>query len=214
MWLAIVQQALATMRQHRRWAVLTMFGIVWGTASVVLLVGWGIGVHAMVDDGMQKVGKNLVFIMPGRIGEDLSAADERRVLHFDLDDAAAVRRAARHVDALSAEIALWRYVRHGGRGRTIDVRGIEPEMQDLRGSVMAAGRFITADDLRFHRRVAVIGQTARERLLGARPAMGARLNLDGSSFEVVGVLDARRHAAQPRTAAPSTSRSGSRSPRR
>jgi len=36
--------------------------------------------------------------------------------------------------------------------------------------------------------VAVIGQTARERLLGARPAMGARLNLDGSSFEVVGVL--------------------------
>jgi len=142
----------------------------------------------MVDDGMQKVGKNLVFIMPGRIGEDLSAADERRVLHFDLDDAVAVRRAARHVDALSAEIGLWRYVRYGGRGRTIDVRGIEPQMQDLRGSTMAAGRFITADDLRFHRRVAVIGQTARERLLGARPAMGARLNLDGSSFEVVGVL--------------------------
>lgn len=189
MLLAILRQALATMRQHRRWAALTMFGVVWGTASVVLLVGWGIGVHGMVDSGMQKAGKNLVFVLPGRVGEDLSTADERRVLSFDLEDAQALRASSRHAEQVSAELELWRYVRHGARGRSVDVRGIEPEMQELRGSVAAAGRLLTRDDLRFHRRVALIGQTARQRLLGPRPAIGARLNFDGTTFEVVGLLE-------------------------
>ena len=67
MVLEIVRQALDTMRTHRRWAMLTMFGIIWGTASVVLLVGWGVGVHDMSDRGIQRVGKNLVYIFPGRV---------------------------------------------------------------------------------------------------------------------------------------------------
>ena len=91
MLIATIRQALDTMRVHRRWALLTMFGIIWGTASVVLLVGWGVGVQGMVERGMQKIGKNLVYVFPGRVGEDLSPADDRRVLTFDLDDAAAVR---------------------------------------------------------------------------------------------------------------------------
>jgi putative ABC transport system permease protein len=70
----------------------------------------------------------------------------------------------------------------------VDVRGIEPAMQQLRGVTLAAGRFISADDVRFQRRVAVIGQTARQRLLGPRPAVGQRIDLDGRSFEVIGLL--------------------------
>ncbi len=189
MLLATIRQALDTMRLHRRWALLTMFGIVWGTASVVLLVGWGIGVQGMVDRGMQKIGKNLVYVMPGRVGEDLSPAAERRYLTFDLDDVAAVRASARRAELVSAEILMWLYVRHGATGRTIDVRGIEPDMQPLRGARLVAGRFISPDDIRFERRVAVIGQTARTRLLGGRPAIGQRLNVEGVTFEVVGLLE-------------------------
>ena len=104
MLLETIRQALYTMRLHRRWAALTMFGIVWGTASIVLLVGWGVGVQGMVEVGMQKVGKNLVFVIPGRVGEDLSPADERRVLTFDLDDVQAVRAATRYGELVGAEV--------------------------------------------------------------------------------------------------------------
>jgi putative ABC transport system permease protein len=189
MLLTIIRQALDTMRLHRRWAALTMFGIVWGTASVVLLVGWGIGVHGMVDRGMQKIGKNLVYVLPGRVGEDLSPADERRVLTFDLDDVEAVRASARRAELVTGELLQWMYARYQATGKNVDVRGVEPVMRELRGVTLAAGRFIMPEDLRLRRRVAVIGQTARERLLGPRPAIGARLNLNGQSFEVVGLLD-------------------------
>jgi putative ABC transport system permease protein len=185
----IIRQALDTMRLHRRWAALTMFGTVWGTASVVLLVGWGVGAHHMTDSGIQKVGKNLVFVMPGRIGDDLAPADERRVLHFEMKDVEAVRAVAHRVEVASAEIFLFALGRYGGNNRMVDVRGVEPAMQTLRGVSLAAGRFISADDVRFQRRVAVIGQTARQRLLGARPVLGQRVDLDGRSFEIVGLLE-------------------------
>jgi putative ABC transport system permease protein len=187
--LATIRQALDTMRTHRRWALLTMFGIIWGTASVVLLVGWGIGVQNMTQRGLQKIGKNLVYVMPGRVGEDLSPAAERRYLTFDLDDVEAVRASVRRAELVSAEILMWMYVRYGATGRTADVRGIEADMQALRGSRLAAGRLISPDDVRFARRVAVIGQTARSRLLGGRPAVGERLNLEGVSFEIIGLLE-------------------------
>jgi putative ABC transport system permease protein len=176
------------MNSHRRWAALTMFGIVWGTASVVLLVGWGVGVHRMVDRGMQKVGKNLVYVLPGRVGEDLSPADERRMLTFDRDDAEALRSSARRAELVGAEVLEWTYVRSVRKGRVMDVRGIEPVLQGMRAVRAAEGRLLTPDDVRFHRRVAVIGQTARSRLLGTRPAIGARLNVNGRTVEVVGLL--------------------------
>jgi putative ABC transport system permease protein len=185
----IVAQAFATMTTHRRWAALTMFGIVWGTASVILLVGWGVGSQRMTDEGMQKVGKNLVFVWAGRIGEDLSPADERRMVTFDFDDLEAVRKSARRVELISGENFAFAHVRYGATGRIVDVRGIEPVMKELRGVTLAAGRFITPDDVKFRRRVAVIGQTARERLLGPRPAIGELLTINGQRFHIVGLLD-------------------------
>jgi putative ABC transport system permease protein len=166
-----------------------MFGIIWGTASVILLVGWGVGAHRMTDAGMQKVGKNLVMVWAGRIGEDLSPADERRLLSFDLDDLEAVRTSARRAEVVGGQMLEMMHVRYRSTARIVDVRGIEPVMRRLRGVSVAAGRFISPDDVRFHRRVAVIGQTARQRLLGPRPAVGSRLTLNGQTFEVVGLLD-------------------------
>src|SRR5215470_17042102 len=188
MLVEIVRQALETMRLHRRWAALTMFGIVWGTASVVLLVGWGVGVHDMSDRGIQKLGKNLLWLLPGRVGEDLSPADERRALHFRMEDVRAFRTAALRAERVSAEVSQWMHARCGSSGHNVVVRGVEPSMRELRGVPLAAGRFIAPDDERFGRRVAVVGCTARERLFGSRPPLGGHVELGGQRFEVIGLL--------------------------
>ncbi len=189
MWLAILLQSFSTMRTHRRWAALTMFGVVWGTASVVLLVGWGVGMHTMIENGMQKIGKNVLYVLPGRIGESLGPAEERRVLHFERKDVDAVRALSRRTDLVSPEMNEWSYARAGARGRNIDLRGVEPNMREMRGVTMAAGRFISHDDVRLRRRVAIIGQVARERLFGPRPPLGEQLAIRGQSFTVIGILD-------------------------
>jgi len=176
------------MRLHRLWALLTIAGIVWGTASVVLLVGWGVGVHQMVDTGMQKVGKNLIYLLPGRVSEDLSPADNRRELSFELEDARVLRASARHIELMSAEMQQFMYATHDGNSHLVDVRGVEPETMRLRGVSIAQGRWISPEDLSVERRIAVIGQTARERLFGEHPALGQTIGLNGQTFEVIGLL--------------------------
>jgi putative ABC transport system permease protein len=126
--------------------------------------------------------------LPGRIGDDLSPAEWRRTLAFDLDDVRAVRRRARHVEVASGETRTWMLARAGSTTRSVDVRGVEPAMWDLRGVALAAGRAVSPDDVRFHRRVAVLGAVARTRLFGPRPSLGARIMLDGASFRVIGIL--------------------------
>jgi len=185
----IIRQSFTTMRTHRRWAALTMFGVIWGTASVVLLVGWGVGMHAMIDNGMQKIGKNLLYVLPGRIGESLGPAEERRQLRFELEDVEALRALSRRADLVSAEVFEWSYARAGARGRNIDLHGVEPNLREMRGVTLATGRFITRDDVRLRRRVVVLGQVARERLFGPRPPLGESLTVHGQTFKVIGVLD-------------------------
>jgi putative ABC transport system permease protein len=122
------------------------------------------------------------------VGEDVSPADERRTLSFKMDDVAAFRKAAFRGELVSAQLSQWMHARHGSSGHNVLVRGVEPPMRELRGVALAAGRFIEPEDQRFGRRVAILGETARERLFGSRPPAGEHVELWGRTFEVIGVL--------------------------
>src|SRR5262249_43990408 len=89
------REALRTLRVSWLRTALTLFGIVWGTASGVFLISWGLGVRAMMEQAYNRVGRNLVQIFPGQIGAQFTPAADRRMLWFTLDDVAAVRQRAR-----------------------------------------------------------------------------------------------------------------------
>ena len=62
-------QALRHLRAHKVRALLTLFGLVWGTASVIFLVAWGEGVTVMLERGFMRTGKNLGHFQ-GALGFD------------------------------------------------------------------------------------------------------------------------------------------------
>src|SRR5215470_15566017 len=100
-------QALRTLRAERLRSFLTMFGIVWGTASVVFLLSWGLGVQRMLEDGLSRAGKNLVQARAGHIGEDFTPAGDRRELWFTREDVDLVRRRARLATMAVGESRFW-----------------------------------------------------------------------------------------------------------
>ena len=63
--LEITRQTLATFKAHKMRIFLTMFGIVWGIASVILLVGLGRGFSVDQKKRMETLGKDLVIIWGG-----------------------------------------------------------------------------------------------------------------------------------------------------
>jgi putative ABC transport system permease protein len=183
-----VYEALRTLRTRWLRTLLTLFGLVWGTASVIALLAWGLGVQRMLEDGYARAGKNLVSAWAGLIGEDFSPAGDRRALWFTLDDVDALRRRLRRAEVVTAESRMWRVVAYGQRAVSLDVRGVEPAALSLRGARLAAGRPIGPADLHHRRRVVILGDDARRRLLGPHGGVGSWVRVAGRPFRVIGLL--------------------------
>jgi len=182
-----IRQAFRTLRTEKLRSFLTMFGVLWGTASVVFLVSWGLGVEAMMEAGYSRAGKNLMQAWPGVIGEQFTPASDRRELWFTTADVTAVRKQVRIIDAVAGESRMWSTVVFREKTFSTDVRGVEPAQTELRGVRMAAGRGISRADLDLRRRVAVLGTEARRRLLGARGGIGSWIRIKGQPFQVIGI---------------------------
>jgi len=183
-----IRQALRTLRSNWLRTVLTLFGIVWGTSSVVFLLAWGLGVRAMIETAYSRVGRNLLQVWTGQIGEDYSPASDRRLLWFTLDDVDALRQRVRLADLVAAESRMFHVVAFRETAVSLDVRGVGPEQAELRGVRAASGRLIRRDDLVHRRRIAVLGTEARQRVLGPHGGVGSWIRIAGQPFEVVGLL--------------------------
>ncbi|MEB2345041.1 MAG: ABC transporter permease [Deltaproteobacteria bacterium] len=182
-----LREALATLRAHKGRALLTLFGITWGTASVIFLTGWGDGVRVMMERGFFKAGRNLGEAWAGRIGEEFTPAVDRRWLWFVSEDLFALRERAQLSERVGGESWAWAAATFGSRARHVDLRGVDPEAQAVRGVPLAAGRPITQSDLDHRRRVVVLGDELRRTLLGPQGGVGSWIRLDGRPFQVVGV---------------------------
>jgi putative ABC transport system permease protein len=184
-----LRQAFGTLASHRRRALLTLAGVVWGTASVVFLASWGEGVRVMIERGFFKAGKNMAEVWAGRVSAEFSPAVDRRWLWYRPEDVERLRRSARLVEVVGSQCDDWVPATAQGRALTIDLRGIDLGLQEIRGTALAAGRALQPSDLSHRRRVVVLGDTVRRRLLGGGRGVGATIRLDGKPFQVVGLLE-------------------------
>jgi len=184
-----LRQAGGTLRAQPLRTFLTMFGVFWGTASVVFLLAWGRGLQDMVELGFTRMGHDLATVWAGRIGEDYTPAADRRELWLTRQDAEHLGRSARLARPVGAEAAEWWVVSRGAYSALEDVWGVEAVSFPLRGVEIAAGRPLLRRDVALRRRVAVLGADARERILGPGGGVGSRLSIGGRSYEVVGILD-------------------------
>lgn len=186
--LEAIRQAISTLWSQKLRATLTLFGFVWGTAAVIFLVGWGDGVRTMLEEGFAKAGRNMGLIIAGKLSDDFTPASDRRFLWFNDDDLEVARNRARWAEQVAGESQEFTISAYRQTALTVDLRGMEPETMDIRGTPIAAGRGITRADVDHRRRVVVLGHVLRRKLLGAHGGIGSYVRLNGIPFQVVGVL--------------------------
>ena len=92
--LDILRQTLATLRAHKMRSFLTMFGIIWGIASVILLVGLGLGFSKDQKKRMETLGKDLVIIWGGRTSSQVGGLAAGRPVTLNIDDARLIKKEA------------------------------------------------------------------------------------------------------------------------
>jgi putative ABC transport system permease protein len=135
-----------------------------------------------------RVGRNLVHVMAGHVGENFTPASDRRLLWFTLDDVDALRERSRLSTLVVPESHFFREVTYRQKAISLNVRGATPDHVALRGVRIRGGRAINRDDVLHRRRVAVLGAEARERIFGPHGGVGSSIRIAGQTFEVVGLL--------------------------
>lgn len=184
----ISRQTIATLRAHKMRSFLTMFGIVWGIASVILLVGLGIGFKIDQKKRMETLGKDLVIVWGGRTSAQAGGLAAGRRITLTIDDARVVKDECYLLKAVSPE--LQRSVSEVSQFNSAarQVSGIWPSFQDFRSLILAEGRLMTEKDERDGNRVVILGWSAAQQLYPGQPAIGATLLIARYPYTVIGVL--------------------------
>ena len=186
-----VTQALIQLRAHLDRALLTLFGITWGTAAMVALVSWGGGMRNNISRDMRKFGDNLMYMWPEAARIHEREALELRHLEVRLEDITALNTHAEQVRRVIPEMPLDAGVRHGNRTINTLVLGVVPETREVRNFDVTAGRFISEADMRMRRRVCLIGADTEHALFRGADPVGARVTIRNVPFVVIGRLRAK-----------------------
>src|ERR1700716_1501769 len=82
----LFQEAYGAMRHNRRRTALTMLGMAWGIATVVLLLAYGNGFGRACANIFANFGTRLMIMVPGRTSMQAGGQKAGVPLRFTLDD--------------------------------------------------------------------------------------------------------------------------------
>ncbi len=187
----LLHEAYGAMRHNRRRTALTMLGMAWGIATVVMLLAYGDGFGQACANIFANFGTKLVIVVPGRTSMQAGGQKAGVLVRFTLDDVDALSTNLPQITNITPEVSKQAHIQYDTRVFDFPVTGNYPNVPAVRVLKLGQGRFYNAEDEIQHSRVAVIGSEAKEKLFSGRNALGERIRVDGLSFEVIGVLSAK-----------------------
>jgi len=188
----VFRQTISSISSQKLRSFLTMFGIIWGIASVILLVGLGQGFSKQQKEQLKTIGVDLAIIWGGRTSAQAGGYAAGRPIRLSVEDAELIKREAFLIKTVSPELrrSVSEVSRYNAASRP--VRGVWPDYQRFRSLNVEEGRLMTDADERECRRVVVLGVEARNQLYPGKEAIGEILTMQGQPYTVIGVLEKKK----------------------
>jgi len=185
----IILEAWVALKRNYTRTFLTMLGIVWGIATVTLLIAYGSSFRNILVSGFNAFGKSVVICWPQQTSEQPGGQRAGKKVVFEQADIDMVKATAPLVKTACLETVRRPGISYGDRMvGTAAVRGVCPEYGEMRNEVPSEGRWIDATDEIERRRVVFLGGRIREQLFSGRPAVGETVAIGGVRFTVIGVM--------------------------
>lgn len=187
----LLQQAFSAMRHDLRKTMLTMLGMAWGIATVVLLLAYGEGFGNAIHSIFESFGARAVGVFPGRTSQEAGGNKAGVPVRFTDTDIELLRNVAPLVKHVSRSSGMDATVQNGNRSFTFPVNGVDPGVAIIWNLDIDEGRWINDEDNVQHAKMAVISSEAKTKLFSGMSALGQTIRANGVSFEIVGVLAPR-----------------------
>ena len=169
--------AWSSIKGNKLRSLLTILGIIIGVGAVITLVSVGQGASKNISDNIAGMGSNLITINPLR-GTSLGLADADELLE----------RVPTITDVLPS-MTFSTTARWTNQTYRTTVEGVNHSYPVVRDTKTLSGRFFTEEEVKNRERVALIGQTVRNELLGNISPLGEQIRINGQLFSIIGVLE-------------------------
>jgi len=180
---------VSSLLRNKLRSFLTMSGIAWGVASIVLIVAMGDGFKEGQRDRFRQIGENIVIVFGGRTEKQAGGRRAGRRIRLDYDDVRDIRTECFRVTTVVGELQ--------NQGRAVSAfnsgvfggMGVESAYSKIRNIPVDRGRFLAPEDDDQAARTAVVGDNVRKQLFGDRSLEpGATLAINGIPFRIVGLM--------------------------
>src|SRR5437588_8257108 len=138
----LLQQAYGAMRHDVRKTVLTMLGMAWGIATVVLLLAYGEGFGRAIQAIWDSYGSTAVGIYPGRTSQQAGGNKAGVQVHFTQEDVEMISNVVPLVKHVSRSLDMNATAQSGSRSFSLQVFGVDSGIQDIWNLGVESGRFV------------------------------------------------------------------------
>jgi putative ABC transport system permease protein len=187
----LFQQAWEAMLHNRRRTTITMIGMAWGIATVVLLLAYGAGFSRAIEAIFAQWGVNSMGVWGNTTSEQAGGVKAGKPVRLQMSDLELIRNSVPGVIAIVPDMGKHVTIQNDLHTYQWDVDGSWPEAADIENLTMAEGRFYTHDDVEQRSHVVVLGSEAKTKLYSGMDPIGQRIRINGISFTVIGVLTAK-----------------------
>ncbi|MHB8126929.1 MAG: ABC transporter permease [Desulfitobacteriaceae bacterium] len=188
-FLESIRVSLRALRANKLRSILTMLGIIIGVGAVIAMVGIGNGASASVTSQIQGLGSNLLIVTPGQANTGGVKGGSGSSNTLVMADIPKIEAAGSAVKAVAPAASTRVQVVFGSGNTSTSVTGTTESYAQIRNVNVDRGRFLTQQDVDGLTRVAVVGPTVVENLLGDSQAniVGKIIKLNNVPFQVIGV---------------------------
>ncbi|MGA9040473.1 MAG: ABC transporter permease [Terriglobales bacterium] len=182
------KQAYNALRHNKSRSLLTMLGMAWGIATVVLLLAYGSGFERGLMIAFETFGGNFIAVFPGRTSMQAGGSKAGAEIKLTTQDVDNLRAEVPFLKRVSPEINKQSTVAYGTRSASYDIRGTYANYQQIRHVDVETGSFFGEQENFSHSRVAVLGYEVKKKLFSGQNAIGEAVRIDGISYQVIGIL--------------------------
>ncbi|HET8775200.1 MAG TPA: ABC transporter permease [Thermoanaerobaculia bacterium] len=185
----VLRQLFRDIRNEKLRTFLTIFGIVWGTVAISLMLAFGTGLHKQLIKNTAGLGDRILIVWPGLTSIPYEGLGKGRRLRVAEEDLSAIRTEVEGLRRVSGEYMTSMRLDYGTKTISVDISGVVTEFGEMRNLIPEpGGRFVNPIDDANQRRVIFLGDELKTNIFGESDAVGKIVLLNQSPFTVVGVL--------------------------
>lgn len=177
-------------RKQQKRITLTIIALAWGTISIMLLLGFGEGLHQQLSLNNRGIGEGIAVVWGGQTSIPYKGLGKGRPIWFRPGDPEYIKASIPQLKDVGAEYHRWGVeIRFAEKVLSEHINGVTPNYREMRNFIPErGGRMINQLDIDQKRRVAFLGSELKNRLFGQADPIGKQILIQGIPFIVVGVM--------------------------